>query len=114
MAYSAQMADTMRTDLGGGHVFTEKKMFGGLCFFLHGNMVCGVGGQGALYRPGKASEAEALAFGGVAPMIMGGARRMGGFVRLDNDRFNDASLRATLTDLSLAHAAGLPPKAATP
>ena len=113
MAYSTHMADTMRADLGGAHVFTEKRMFGGLCFFLNGNMVCGVGGHGALYRPGKAAEAEALALDGVAPMIMGGNRRMGGFVRLDNDRFDDADLRARLTDLSLTHAAGLPPKGDT-
>ncbi|MCE8009605.1 TfoX/Sxy family protein [Aestuariivita sp.] len=109
MAYDSDMAETMRADLGVEPGLSEKKMFGGLCFFLDGNMTCGVGGQGALYRPGKAAEARALAHDAVSPMIMG-TRRMGGFVRLSDDGFADDDLRKTLTQMSLAHAASLPVK----
>ncbi len=109
MAYSQTQADTMRADLGPLPGLSEKKMFGGLCFLLHGNMIGGVGGQGALYRPGKDRETAALALPGVTPMVMG-ARRMGGFVRLSDDRFDDDETRTRLTELALAHVAGLPPK----
>ena len=109
MAYFERMADTMRADLGVEPGLSEKKMFGGLCFLLHGNMIGGIGKQGALYRPGKDREGVALALPGVTAMVMGG-RRMGGFVRLDEDGFADDGVRRRLTEMALSHAASLPPK----
>lgn len=108
MAYSEPMAETMRADLGVEPGLSEKKMFGGLCFLLHGNMVCGVMKDGAMYRPGKAREAEALD-AGADPLSFTG-RPMGGMVEIDAGGFADDALRSTLTELSLAHAASLPPK----
>lgn len=109
MAYDTDRADVMRADFGVEPGLSEKPMFGGICFLLFGNMLGGYGPKGALYRPGKEAEADVLALDGVTPM-MSGSRRMGGFVRLTEDAFGDAALRQTLTDLSLAHVAGLPPK----
>ncbi|WP_171173450.1 TfoX/Sxy family protein [Ruegeria sp. HKCCD8929] len=108
MAYSEHMAETMRADLGVEPGLSEKKMFGGLCFLLHGNMVCGVHKDGAMYRPGKEREAEALD-AGAQPLSFTG-RPMGGMVEIDGGAFEDANLRAKLTALSLANAASLPPK----
>lgn len=108
MPYSEPMADLMRADLGMQPGLSEKKMFGGLCFLLHGNMVCGVHKDGAMYRPGKLREAEALA-AGAQPLSFTG-RPMGGMVELDDGGFEDADLRATLTELSLLNANSLPPK----
>ncbi|WP_246139509.1 TfoX/Sxy family protein [Phaeobacter marinintestinus] len=108
MPFSEQMADTMRADLGVEPGLSERKMFGGLCFLLYGNMVCGVMKEGAMYRPGKAREAEALA-AGAAPLSFTG-RPMGGMVELDTGTFENDTLRAKLTELSLANAASLPPK----
>ncbi|MEX0317563.1 MAG: TfoX/Sxy family protein [Ruegeria sp.] len=108
MAYSEHMAETMRADLGVEPGLSEKKMFGGLCFLLHGNMVCGVTKNGAMYRPGKEREAEALD-AGAQPLSFTG-RPMGGMVEIDSGAFEDANLRAKLTALSLANAASLPPK----
>ena len=42
MAYDERLAERVRTALGGQR-FTEKRMFGGLCFLLEGNMCCGTG-----------------------------------------------------------------------
>jgi len=109
MPYSETLAETMRADLGLQPGLSEKKMFGGLCFLLHGNMVCGVHKGGAMYRPGKAREAEALA-AGAQPLSFTG-RKMGGMVELDEGQCADDALRAALTMLSLAHAATLPAKA---
>ena len=108
MPYSEQMAETMRADLGVEPGLSEKKMFGGLCFLLHGHMVCGVHKGGAMYRPGKPREAQALA-AGAEPLSFTG-RPMGGMVELDESAFTDDATRATLTELSLANAASLPPK----
>ena len=108
MTYSDQMADQMRADLGLLPGLSEKKMFGGLCFLAHGHMVCGVHKGGAMYRPGKPREAEALALG-AGPLSFTG-RRMGGMVELDEGTFTDDATRAKLTELSLTNAASLPPK----
>lgn len=108
MPYSEAMADAMRADLGVEPGLSEKKMFGGLCFLLYGNMVCGIMKDGAMYRPGKPREAEALK-AGAAPLSFTG-RPMGGMVELDLGTFDDDALRAKLTELSLSNAASLPPK----
>lgn len=108
MPYSEHLAETMRADLGVEPGLSEKKMFGGLCFLLNGNMVCGVMKDGAMYRPGKDREAQALD-AGAQPLTFTG-RKMGGMVEIDEGQFADGALRATLTELSLAHAASLPAK----
>jgi TfoX/Sxy family transcriptional regulator of competence genes len=42
MAYNEALADRVRVLLKGKRSVTEKKMFGGLCFLVNGNMACGV------------------------------------------------------------------------
>ena len=48
MAYDEDLAERVREVLTGKRGLTEKKMFGGLCFLLHGNMLVGVSGKGGL------------------------------------------------------------------
>lgn len=108
MAYPEHLAETLRADLGVEPGLSEKKMFGGLCFLLHGNMICGVTRDGAMYRVGKPREAAALA-AGAQPLSFTG-RKMGGMVEIDLGQTDDDDLRAKLTELSLANAASLPPK----
>lgn len=108
MAYSEHMAETMRADLGVEPGLSEQKMFGGLCFLLHGHMVCGIMKTGAMYRPGKDRMDAALALG-AQPLAFTG-RKMGGLVEIDDAAFEDDTLRARLTELALANAASLPPK----
>ncbi|MCX6032486.1 MAG: hypothetical protein NT169_24735 [Chloroflexi bacterium] len=45
MAYNEEAARRLRETLGLRPGLTEKKMFGGIAFLLHGNMACGVIGQ---------------------------------------------------------------------
>jgi TfoX/Sxy family transcriptional regulator of competence genes len=42
VAFDADLADRIRHQLSRRRNFTEKKMFGGICFLLNGNMCCGV------------------------------------------------------------------------
>lgn len=109
MAYDDGMAEAMRADLGELPGLSEKKMFGGLCFMLNGNMICGVHAGGAMFRPGKSREVEALALAGVEPLSFTG-RPMGGMVEVDEAAYADDDVRAALTQLSLANAASLPAK----
>ena len=109
MAYDEGLADEMRSDLGDLPGLTEKKMFGGLCFLQHGNMVCGLHSGGAMYRVGKPNEAAALALPGTGPMMFTG-RRMGGMVEADDTAMGDDATRRRLTDLALGFVATLPPK----
>jgi len=48
MAYDEGLAERVREVLASKRGITEKKMFGGLCFLLHGNMLVGVSGKGGL------------------------------------------------------------------
>ena len=108
MPFSDHLAETMRADLGFQPGLTEKKMFGGLCFLLHGNMVCGVMKEGAMYRVGKDREPAALK-AGASPLSFTG-RKMGGLVELDTGQMAEDALRTVLTDMAMAHAASLPAK----
>jgi hypothetical protein len=49
MAFDPGLAQSLRDALA-DHPITEKKMFGGLAFLLHGHMVCGVHKGGAMVR----------------------------------------------------------------
>jgi TfoX/Sxy family transcriptional regulator of competence genes len=109
MAYDEGLAELMREELGERDGLTERRMFGGLAFLVHGNMVCGVHRGGGMFRVGKEREAEALALTGVGPMQFTG-RKMGGLVEVTDAGMGDDGIRAALMRLSLDHVATLPPK----
>jgi TfoX/Sxy family transcriptional regulator of competence genes len=52
MAYSESLASRIRQALKGRRGFTEKKMFGGIGFLLHGNMCVGVSQTSLIVRLG--------------------------------------------------------------
>jgi len=109
MAYDEGLAELMRADLVDIDGISEKKMFGGLCFLLHGNMVCGVHKGGGMARVGKDREAEALTIQGTAPLSFTG-RPMGGMVDIDEDLLADDTRRDRVIALALTNARSLPPK----
>ncbi|QQA44648.1 TfoX/Sxy family protein [Pelagovum pacificum] len=109
MAHDEGSAETLREDLADLPGLTEKRMFGGLCFMVDGNMACGITAERGMFRVGKQHEDEAAAIDGVIPMIHAG-RRMGGFVRADLDCIADDDRRGRLMALVRANLATLPPK----
>lgn len=109
MAYDEGLAELMRGDLMDVPGIEEKKMFGGLAFMHHGNMVCGVHSGGGMFRVGKEREARALAIDGVGPMTFTG-RKMGGMVDASDAALADDGRRGKLMALSLENAKSLPPK----
>ncbi len=52
MAYSKTLAARVRHSLAGRHGIAEKKMFGGVGFLLHGNMLVGVWQNSLIARLG--------------------------------------------------------------
>ena len=100
MAFDEGLAQILRDDLADLDGIVEKTMFGGLCFMLNGNMLCGVHRGGAMFRVGKDHEAQALAIDGVVPMAFTG-RRMGGLVDMVEEAFVDDGRRANCMALAL-------------
>lgn len=60
MAYDERLAERVRNVLKRRKGFSEKKMFGGICFLLNGNMCCGVTTEELMLRLGPEKAAEAL------------------------------------------------------
>ncbi|MGB0411880.1 MAG: TfoX/Sxy family protein [Pikeienuella sp.] len=109
MAHDPEKYETLAAALGMMEGLSEKKMFGGVCFLLHGNMVAGVFRDRGMVRVGKEREAVALEIDGVDAFTPTG-RKMGGIVGLTPDIFDDdASLQAAL-DLAISFVGSLPPK----
>ncbi|WP_445678506.1 TfoX/Sxy family protein [Radicibacter daui] len=88
---------------------SEQPMFGGLCWLLRGNLLCGAKVDAMLIRLGKGNEGWALEEPGITPMVMQG-RGMPGWVWADPDAFADDALRARLLDGALTFVNGLPAK----
>jgi TfoX/Sxy family transcriptional regulator of competence genes len=87
MAFDEALLQRVRVELRGVEGVTEKRMMGGMCLLVNGNMLGGVdktksGEDRLMFRIGKDQEAAALSRPGASIVDMGG-RRMGGFVFVD-------------------------------
>jgi TfoX/Sxy family transcriptional regulator of competence genes len=90
-----------------------KRMFGGLCFMVHGNMLVGTFRGGIMARVGKVDHEKALKVKGTSAMKMKG-RVMEGFILISADSVeSDAALKKWV-GWALAYNATLPAKAAKP
>ena len=61
MAFDRGLAQRVRELLAEEEGFVEKKMFGGVCFLLHGNMACGIINDDLIVRVGLLDYEAALA-----------------------------------------------------
>ncbi|MDD3447305.1 MAG: hypothetical protein PHS60_18030 [Zavarzinia sp.] len=84
-----------------------RAMFGGLAWFLRGNLLCCASDRGLMARLGKGREAWALARPGIE--IMTGARPMAGWVLAAPGALDEEAGRR-LIDAALAFVGALPPK----
>ena len=82
MPCDPELADAMRKALSRRKNIVEKKMFGGYCWMLNGNMLCGVAVGRYMFRVGKEQEQRALVEPGARPMDITG-KPMRGFVWVD-------------------------------
>lgn len=108
MPHDPHLADMLRGALAGRPGITEKAMFGGYCWMLNGNMLCGVGVDRFMFRVGKELEAEALKRPGAEPVSFSG-RKMGGIVWVQADACLKTGLDNWI-DLAARFGGSLPPK----
>ncbi len=99
----------MRDALANTDGIAEKKMFGGLCFMLNGNMLCCAHKNGAMFRVGKANEAAALAVEGVSPKAFN-SKKMGGMLDVSDELLADEKRHARVLNMALEFVGALPPK----
>lgn len=100
------MLETRLNPLGA----VSKKMFGGVCFMLSGNMVAGTFRDGALFRAGPGFAAQAAGRPEARPMEMNGRIAAGYWIVPEESL--DAMTFDYWLDAALAFNASLPPKPA--
>ena len=79
MAYDEGFAERIRSVIDDAPGVTEKKMFGGVAFLLHGKMFVGIVKDDLMVRVGPEAHAQSLEAPHVRPMDFAG-RPMAGYV----------------------------------
>lgn len=102
----------LRDRLEGLQGLSEKKMMGGHCFLLNGNMVGGAGCNEAgdsrfMLRVGKDNSVKAEVLPGGEPLVKGG-RRMGGMYLVDPEQPDEVI--GDWVSLAVGNALSLPAK----
>jgi hypothetical protein len=102
------LAGRLRKAFAGRRNIAEKKMYGGVCFLLRGNMLCGMGEDKCMFRVGTEQDAAALKRPGAKPMDITG-RFMNGFVWVDPARCDSRALKRWIA-MADAYVGALPAK----
>ncbi len=113
MAVDEVLTQLFRDATVGLNGITEKRMMGGICFLLNGNMLGGADrkktGEGRfMFRVGKEGEAEALSRKGAIIMEQGG-RRMSGMIFVAEKECEATALREWVS-LAVRFVGDLPAK----
>jgi TfoX/Sxy family transcriptional regulator of competence genes len=108
VAYDQHLAERIRWVLVDEGV-TEREMFGGIAFMLHGNMVCGVTGDTLMLRLGPELSVAALDEPHTRPMDFTG-RPMRSIVLVEQPAVETEDALADWVDRARTFVATLPPK----
>ncbi len=109
MAYDEELADRVRNLLISHKGLTEKKMFGGISFMLHGNMCCSVVKEDLMVRVGPEEYERALAEPHARLMDFTG-RPLKGMVYVGADGYRSDDALAMWVARGVEFAASLPAK----
>jgi uncharacterized protein YdhG (YjbR/CyaY superfamily)/TfoX/Sxy family transcriptional regulator of competence genes len=99
--YDEKTADRIRRVLGNRTDVVEKRMFGGLCFMVNGQMCCGLTKTDFMVRVGKDAYEEALSEPHARPMNFTG-RPLKGMVYVDPAGYRRVSALARWVQRGLA------------
>lgn len=108
MACDETLVSRIRAAIGAAPGVTEKKMFGGVAFLLHGNMAVGVHKHWLVARVAPADAAVWAQSAGVKPFDITG-KPMKGWLMVEGLDDDEAAL-GRWVQRSLGFAAGLPSK----
>lgn len=86
-----------------------RRMFGGVCFFLRGNMCVGVHNENLILRVGEDAARELLARADVRPMDLTG-KVMKGWATVLPEGFESDTALAEMVAIAVAFVATLPAK----
>jgi hypothetical protein len=89
--------------------FEKKKMFGGVCYLLRGNMALGIHKQSLIIRTSPEQAAEMLENGPARPFDITG-RPMKGWLMFSPDKISSDQHLRELLDISLSFVHSLPDK----
>ncbi|MBC8279391.1 MAG: TfoX/Sxy family protein [Chloroflexi bacterium] len=109
MPYDEKLAERVRAVCQSEPNYTEKKMFGGICFMVGRNMAVGVTGSDLMVRPGPINFEAALALPHARPMDFTG-RPMKGFVYVEPEGLTTDTALAAWIERGAAYARSLPAK----
>jgi TfoX/Sxy family transcriptional regulator of competence genes len=111
MAFDPVLAQRVRGALGDRPGITERKMFGGLAFFVNGKMFIGIRNASLMARVGPEHHQDALAMPNVRVMDFTG-RPMKGYVYIDAPAIQSEKDLAAWVAWCVAHVEALPAKQA--
>ncbi len=109
MPYDEKLAERVRAVFQSEPGYTEKKMFGGICFMVGGNMAVGVTGSDLMVRPGPDNFEAALSLPHARPMDFTG-RPMKGFVYVESSGISTGPALAEWVERGARFARSLPAK----
>jgi TfoX/Sxy family transcriptional regulator of competence genes len=111
LAYSEALAARIREVLAAIAGVEDRRMFGGVCFTLHGNMLVGVVGEDLMARVGELAYEQALSRPGARPMDFTG-RPMRGYVFVGPEGISSADDLLAWIRMARQYVTTLPPKVA--
>jgi hypothetical protein len=109
MPFSRSLADRIRQALAGRRGITERKMFGGLVFFLHDKICVGIWHQSLIARIGVDQAAQALKQPHVGEFDVTG-RPMKGWIMVEPEGLETAAQLEAWIESALQFTQDLPPK----
>jgi TfoX/Sxy family transcriptional regulator of competence genes len=110
MAYDEDLANRLRELVVSEEGVSEKRMFGGLAFLIHGNMAVSASGQGGLLVRVDPSETGALVSKPHAQPFEMRGRAMDGWLRVDPGGVQTKRQLERWSARGIAYARSLPPK----
>ena len=109
MAYDEQLERRILAVIDGWEGVAAKKMFGGICYLIRGNMFCGIYKEFLILRIGTAAATDALSRAHVKPFDITG-RPMKGWVMVAPEGRDDEDALVRWLGKARAFALTLAPK----
>jgi TfoX/Sxy family transcriptional regulator of competence genes len=110
MAYDEGLANRIREAVADEPGVTEKRMFGGLAFLVHGNMAVSASGQGGLLLRIDPADADTLTQRPGARRFEMRGREMDGWLGIDSEVVASDEDLQHWVDIGVAYARSLPAK----
>jgi TfoX/Sxy family transcriptional regulator of competence genes len=110
MAYDEDLANRLRELLADEDGVTEKKMFGGLAFLLHGHMSVSASGRGGLLARVDPAQTDAMLEKEHVELMEMGGRTMDGWLRVAPEGLKTKRQLESWVKRSVGYVKTLPPK----